>query len=104
MDMLHFTCEGRRLFMIWIVLEPPGLLEPSASICPKMFFGTNRVQNRAFEASPGWFCMKFQRAFLFLYKHIFQKSSNFNDSAPDESSGRIDTGIRHGISIQIQSD
>ena len=70
---------------------------------PKMLFGTTRVQNRAFDASLGWFCMKFQRA-SFLYNHICLKSSNFNDSAPDESSGRVEAGIRHGIAIRIQSD
>ena len=79
--------------------QTTGLLSVhTTDLLSKMFFGTNRVQNRAFDASPGWFCMKFQRA-SFLYNHIFQKSSNSNDSAPDQSSGRVDAGIRHGIAI-----
>ena len=101
--MLPRGSRGGSILVIWSVLEPPGLLKASGAICPKMFLGTNLVQKRAFEASPGWFCMMFQRA-SFLHKHIFQKSSNFNDSAPDESSGRVDAGIRHGIAIRTRLD
>ena len=36
--------------------------------------------------------------------HISEKSSNFKDSAPDQSSGLVDTGIRRGIAIQTRLD
>ena len=98
-DASQMLPKGSRIdALIWRVLTPPGLLKPLEGLCTKMVFGTSWVQNRAFEASPGWFCMKFQRA-SFLYQDSFQKLRIFNDSAPVESSGRADTGIRHGIAI-----
>ena len=71
-ELLHYLggrCQILRLRASW------SLLELSGSISPKMFSVTNRVQTRAFEASPRWFCMTFQPSFV--RASTFEKKNEF---------------------------